>query len=243
MRTIRAYFENIDKNSTNISITDDYYNYFKNVLRLKKNDIVELFNNNDSRQYKLSIYDITNKKIDLLLIDSIVINNENDYTINLYISLIKMENFELVIQKATELGVDNIFPIVAEYSNMTIDSKSVDKKLSRWSKIATSASEQSRRVFIPTIHNITNIRDLSFSKYDINMTLCPYTQNDYEIESIIKSTNSFNIFIGPEGGFSDNEMELFKENNFTLLNLGKRILKAETAPINILSIINFLKNK
>lgn len=75
----------------------------------------------------------------------------------------------------------------------------------------------------------------------MNITLCPYSNTPNNFENLIKTHNNFNIFIGPEGGFSKKEKELFKINGFNTINLGKRILKAETAPINILSIINFIK--
>ncbi|QIW09846.1 16S rRNA (uracil(1498)-N(3))-methyltransferase [Francisella sp. LA112445] len=241
MRTIRGFFAEISQNTKNLSISGEYYNYFKNVLRLKKNDIVELFNNLDSVQYQARIFDINNKNIELEVISSKEIKNENSYNINLYQSLIKNENFELVIQKATELGVNNIYPIITEYTNHKFDKKGFDKKLERWNKIAISATEQCARVFIPKIHTPINLPDISINTDVLNLTLCPYSKTIENFESYVKNSNDFNIFIGPEGGFSETEMNHFRKNNFFMINLGKRILKAETAPINIISIINFLK--
>ncbi|WP_150466507.1 16S rRNA (uracil(1498)-N(3))-methyltransferase [Francisella sp. SYW-9] len=241
MRTIRGFFAEISQNTKNLSISGEYYNYFKNVLRLKKNDIVELFNNSDGIQYQTKIFDINNKNIDLEVISSKEIDNENSYNINLYQSLIKNENFELVIQKATELGVNNIYPIITEYTNHKFDKKGFDKKLERWNKIAISATEQCGRVFIPKIHTPMNLADININKDVLNFTLCPYSKTIQNFESQVKNSHKFNIFIGPEGGFSKSEVSYFKENNFSMINLGKRILKAETAPINIISIINFIK--
>ena len=116
MRTIRAFFADISNSVSSVSITGDYYNYFKNVLRLKKNDSIVLFNNSDGLEYSTEIINITNKAIELNITDSIMIDNENNYTINLYQSIIKIENFELIIQKATELGVNNIYPIITDYT-------------------------------------------------------------------------------------------------------------------------------
>ena len=241
MRTIRAFFANINDTLPTVTITDEYYNYFKNVLRLKKSDAIVLFNNIDGFEYNSKIINITNKAIELNIINITKVDNENNYSINLYQSLIKTENFELVIQKATELGVNNIYPIITDYTNLKFDFKNIEKKLDRWQKIATCASEQSRRVFVPKMHPPIELKTFEIPENRLNITLCPYAINKPSLSDKLKSANDLNIFIGPEGGFSNTEMTLFKNNNFETINLGKRILKAETAPINIISIINFLK--
>ncbi|AIT09041.1 16S rRNA methyltransferase [Candidatus Francisella endociliophora] len=241
MRTIRGFFAEISQENRNLAISGEYYNYFKNVLRLKKSDTIELFNNKDGLQYKTKIISIDNKAINLEVIDSRIVENENPYTTNLYQSLIKNENFELVIQKATELGVNNIYPIITEYTNHKFDKKGFSKKIERWNKIAISATEQCGRVFIPTIHTPIELTNIKYSLEDLNLTLCPYSKTTDDFKTKVQNHSNINIFIGPEGGFSDNEMSLFKQVDFKMINLGKRILKAETAPINIFSIINFLK--
>lgn len=241
MRTIRAFFDDISDSVPSVAITGEYYNYFKNVLRLKKNDSIVLFNNLDGLEYSTEIVAITNKAIELDIIDTTKVDNENPYTINLYQSLIKIENFELVIQKATELGVDNIYPIITDYTNLKFDFKNIEKKLDRWQKIAIGASEQSRRVFVPKVHPPIELKTLKMATNQLNLTLCPYAINDSSLSSKLKSADDINIFIGPEGGFSDAEMTSFRDNDFETISLGKRILKAETAPINIISVINFLK--
>lgn len=241
MRTIRGFFADISTNSRKLNISGEYYNYFKNVLRLKKSDVIELFNNCDGLEYKSEIVDINNNNIILEVIDNKQINNENNYITNIYQAIIKNENFELVIQKSTELGVNNIYPVITEFTNHKFDKKSFDKKLERWHKIAIAASEQCGRVFIPKIHTPIDINDIQTSQNDFNLILCHYAKTKEDFEQRVKSNSNFNIFIGPEGGFSDKEIVKFHNNNFYTINLGKRILKAETAPINILSIINFLK--
>ena len=241
MRTIRAFFADISNSVSSVSITGDYYNYFKNVLRLKKNDSIVLFNNSDGLEYSTEIINITNKAIELNVTDSIMIDNENNYTTNLYQSIIKIENFELIIQKATELGVNNIYPIITDYTNLKFDLKSIEKKLDRWQKIAIGASEQSRRVFVPIVHIPIELKALEIPENQLNITLCPYAKNNIPFSNKLKLADDINIFIGPEGGFSDREMIFFQDYEFHTINLGKRILKAETAPINILSVINFLK--
>ncbi|GAB4223569.1 MAG: 16S rRNA (uracil(1498)-N(3))-methyltransferase [Francisella sp.] len=241
MRTIRGFFADINIHTERCCITGEYYNYFKNVLRLKNNDFIELFNNKDGLEYKTKIISIDNKTITLEVIETQEVNNENNYVTNLYQALIKNDNFEFVIQKATELGVNNIYPIITDFTNYKFNKNDFDKKIKRWIKIAISASEQCGRVFIPKIHTPINLNNIKVSSNDFNLVLCPYSNLNNNVMQKIRSHTNFNIFIGPEGGFSNNEMNSFYNNNFYPINLGKRILRAETAPINILSIINFIK--
>ena len=129
------------------NISGEYYNYFKNVLRLKKTDLIELFNNKDSLQYKTKTTAFDNKNITLEVIDKKQISDENNHTTSIYQAIIKNENFEFVIQKATELGVNNIYPTITESTNHKFDKNGFDKKLERWHKIAIAASEQCGRFY------------------------------------------------------------------------------------------------
>ena len=244
MRTNRIYFEDINIASKHILITNEYVRYLNSVLRLKSKSIIYLFNNNDGFEYKCEIQEISNKKVLIDVISSELKNNETLYNVNLYQSLIKNDNFDLVIQKATELGAKSITPIITERTNHKFDAKGFDKKITRWQKIAINSAEQCRRVFYTKINNPIELKKIDFnSVLGLNITLCPYTQSSFEkVQNKILDFNDLNIFIGPEGGFSDKEMALFDKlkNNFKI-NLGPRILRAETVPISILSIINLIK--
>lgn len=242
MRTIRGFFPEINKSLIETEISGEYYNYFKNVLRLKKGDQINLFNSKDSLEYITEINNISNKSLVIKVTDSIKVEKENSYNINLYQSIIKNENFDLVVQKATELGVNNIIPLITDRTNHKFDQKHFEKKIDRWQKIAINASEQCGRVFVPKIHSSRELPEANFDNA-LNILLCPYTENkDKNVELNIISNNDFNIFIGPEGGFTDEEVRFINnQNNSLTMNLGDRILKSETAHISIISIINFLK--
>jgi 16S rRNA (uracil1498-N3)-methyltransferase len=242
MRSIRGFYPNIKSSTSQVIIDGEYHNYFKNVLRLKIGDNISLFNNIDSNEYDVEIIEISNKSIVAKINKYEIMNKENSYIINLFQSIIKNENFDLVIQKATELGINTITPLITERTNHKFDKNHFDKKLERWEKIAINATEQCGRVFVPEIKAITTIDNIKHSDA-LNITLCPYTKNSNEISTQIISNHSFNIFIGPEGGFTSDEIQLLtKQPNSISINLGTRILKSETAHINISSIINFLKN-
>jgi 16S rRNA (uracil1498-N3)-methyltransferase len=150
----------------------------------------------------------------------------------LCVALIKKDNFEWVVQKATELGVSHIVPIICEHSEKR------KLNMDRMKKIAIESSEQSGRGDIPVIHVTTTISDLFESgvlpqeKIVFHPSGIPFGQ--YKDST---SAGSFGAFIGPEGGFSDKEMALFKSYNIPIVSLGTQILRAETAAIAVSALL------
>ncbi|MEI6843335.1 MAG: RsmE family RNA methyltransferase [bacterium] len=149
----------------------------------------------------------------------------------LCVALIKKDNFELVVQKATELGVTNIVPILCEHSEKR------KLNMERMQKIAVEASEQSGRGDIPVIHEPQTISEIFESGALPQEKIIFHTDSSDTIpfKQYISSTNavSFASFIGPEGGFSDKEIALFKSYNIPAVSLGTQILRAETAAIAV----------
>ncbi len=150
----------------------------------------------------------------------------------LCVALIKKDNFELLVQKATELGVNHIVPIICEHSEKR------KLKLDRMQKITIEASEQSGRSDIPEIHEIITIRDL-FQGGMLPQEKIVFDKSGISFKQYINSTNqaSFAAFIGPEGGFSDKEIALFKSYNMPIVSLGTQILRTETAAIAVASLL------
>ncbi|MFA5888684.1 MAG: RsmE family RNA methyltransferase [Candidatus Paceibacterota bacterium] len=150
----------------------------------------------------------------------------------LCVALIKKDNFELLVQKATELGVNHIVPIICEHSEKR------KLKLDRMQKITIEASEQSGRSDIPEIHEITTIQDL-FQGGMLPQEKIAFHPTGISFKQYINSTNqaSFAAFIGPEGGFSDKEIAQFKSYNMPIVSLGTQILRTETAAIAVASLL------
>ncbi|MDQ5953253.1 MAG: Ribosomal small subunit methyltransferase [Patescibacteria group bacterium] len=149
----------------------------------------------------------------------------------LCMALIKKDNFELAVQKASELGVSHIVPVICEHSEKR------KLNMERMQKIAVEASEQSGRGDIMTVHPITKLADLLSigvlpqEKVVFHPTGIPFKQYRDSTKEV-----SFAPFIGPEGGFSDKELELFKTYNMPVVSLGSQILRAETAAIAVSSL-------
>ncbi|MCX6701897.1 MAG: RsmE family RNA methyltransferase [Candidatus Zambryskibacteria bacterium] len=149
----------------------------------------------------------------------------------LCIALIKKDNFELVVQKATELGANHIVPIICEHS----EKKKL--KMDRMQKITIEASEQSGRGSVPTIHEVVSLQEVLQSNILPNEKLVFHIGSEkLKIESY-KEIQEIALFIGPEGGFSDKEIALFKSYNIPTVSLGTQILRAETAAIAVASLL------
>lgn len=197
------------------------------VFRYKKGDFVVLFNGNEG-DITYCIDNISTKNATLVFS-----NKQPAYipekNITLYLSVIKKDNFELVVQKATEIGVATIVPIISERS----EKKGLNEE--RLNKIAIEASEQSGRGDIPTIMPIVSLSDVLDSNppheamYVLHMT--GISLNENSIKNKIDNSKNIALFIGPEGGWSDNEEKLFTDKNIISISIGKTTLRAETAAI------------
>lgn len=240
----RFYVENDQILENNITIVGSDVNHIKNVLRMKTNDEI-IICDGQGKDFYCIIYQISNEKI-IAEIQSVKdTDTELDTKIYLFQGLPKKDKMELIIQKAVELGVYEIIPVVTKRTIVKLDEKKKEqKKLERWQTIATSAAKQSKRGFIPRIREVMNFKEaINLAKtFDYNMIPYEKAENIDKTKEIVKGVkdkNSVGIFIGPEGGFDELEMEAAKNEGMQLITLGKRILRTETAGIAILSIIMF----
>ncbi len=210
------------------------YNHIKNVLRMRvgENFLVSL--NNRSHLCELSEI-----KEDIA-VARIITENYNDTSlpikIYLFQGLPKSDKLELIIQKAVELGAECIIPTEMTNCVVKLEEKKKASKVSRWQAIAESAAKQSKRSFVPKINDVLSYKDALKMASELDLLLVPYEcengmESTKEALGLIKSGMSVGIIIGAEGGFTENEIEMAKENGGKIISLGKRILRAETAAI------------
>ena len=151
----------------------------------------------------------------------------------------------MIIEKAVELGVRNIYPVEMQRSIVRLKDKDKHKKIERWNKISESAAKQSKRDIIPEVKQITTINNIEFNKYDLNIFLDTQEENNTlnklneDLKKQDKEIKNISITIGPEGGLTEEEREELLKNT-TPIKLGKRILRTETASIVIVSILQYL---
>ena len=235
---MRQYF--VTKVNGNFILNDEDYYHLKVVLRTKDNDEVRCIYN--GKTY-LCRYKSTKDSYILEEICELKEDKELKIDIALYQALIRNENFDLVIQKATELGAHEIIPTVFKRNVVEIKKDKEESKLKRYNLIAKSASEQSNRTYIPEVLSPVNVKDIKLEEGEIGLVAWEKEENTKslsEIKTQVLSSSKIKIVIGPEGGITMDEFEQLKANGFTPISLGNRILRSETATISLLSILNYM---
>lgn len=200
------------------------------VLRGKVGDEITVCDG-EGTDYYCTLIDV-NKKQALAKICEVVKNtNEPDLKITLFQGLQKGDKMELVIQKCVEIGVDTIVPVKTDFTVVKLDNKE-DKKVARWNKISEAAAKQCGRGKIPVVENIISFKEAMEKINSFDSAIIPYEKETKTgIKEFVKGFkgNSIAVFIGPEGGFSQEEISLALNKGATSVTLGKRILRTETA--------------
>lgn len=227
-----------------IIVIGDDVNHMKNVLRMKIGEQVSVSDGSD-REYLCHIEKICDDSIELKIEDIFGITSELPCEIVLFQGLPKGDKMELIIQKAVELGAAKIVPVVTNRTIVKWDGKKAKKKIERYNTIAKTAAKQAKRSVIPTVSDVVNFEQACKMASEFDANLIPY-ENAQGIEAsrkaiaAIKGKKSVGIFIGPEGGFEEREVEQAVEIGAVSITLGKRILRTETAGMTVLSLLMFL---
>ena len=236
----RFYHSNpLDLNQ--IIILDEFSSHHAlRVMRVKVDDFLILFNG-DGFEYRGRVSDINKKTINVEILSKEKKNNESPININLFQSISSNEKMDMVIQKATELGVSSIQPIFTSRSTIKLSLDRTKKRLIHWKQVSISACEQSGRSKIPTIKSPIEFDQISEGiKTTNSLNLLLHPDNLEESSNLPNEySGDINIFIGPEGGFSQDEVLLLKKQNCINIQLGPRILRTETAPLAIIAILQY----
>lgn len=236
--------EQIEEDKITIKGTD--VNHIKNVLRKKKGDILEICNSQSNINFECEIIKIENDKIETQIINK-ESNTKGKAKITIMQGLPKFDKMELVIQKSVELGAYQITPIELERCIVKIKNGDRIKKQERWQKISEVAAKQCGQNYIPKINEIMNIKEICSRISDYDVFICAYeNEKKQTLKSVIQEIKNMNleninvaILIGPEGGISEKEITLLRENNAKIVTLGDRILRTETVALNVLSILMY----
>ncbi|CCZ18509.1 ribosomal RNA small subunit methyltransferase E [Clostridium sp. CAG:780] len=222
-------------NNDKIHILGEDVNHIANVLRMKKEDEVQICNQETGENYITKIISFSKDKIECEIVKKIIETVESNVDITLFQGIPKFDKMELIIQKNTEVGVKKIVPVLMERTVVKLDEKTANKKIERWQKIAEVAAKQSMRDIIPEIENIIKLQDIT--KQDYDEVLVAYENEEknmlkQELKKLQgKDRYKIAIVIGPEGGISEKEREILKNMGASFVSLGKRILRTETAGI------------
>lgn len=240
----RFYIEEEQISENEISIEGSDVNHIRNVLRLEIGDWVVACDGHD-RDYVSRIQSIDKDQVILQVEKVQSTGTELPARITLFQGIPKKEKMELIIQKAVELGVYEIVPVMMKRCVVRLnDDKKKQKRAERWQAIAEAAAKQCDRGIIPVVHEPVTMEQAMEMAKEIQYNMIPYELQDgidcsREIVSEACKKESVGIFIGPEGGFEADEVERAVACDIQPITLGKRILRTETAGMALLSIMMF----
>lgn len=227
-----------------IVITGKDVNHIKNVLRMKIGEELSVSNGEDGKEYRGIIEEFAENEV----ICSVAFVKEDGVElpskVYLYQGLPKADKMELIIQKAVELGVYEIIPVATKRAVVKLDEKKSKSKIARWQAISEAAAKQSKRAIIPKVADVLSLKEALKDCEKAEVKVIPYElaegmDKTKEIISNLKPGQDVAIFIGPEGGFDENEIEASVVAGVTPITLGKRILRTETAGFTIISWIMY----
>ena len=234
MSIIRLYHpENILENSTSL-LSKEHTHYLVNVMRAKRGANVNFFNKNG--EWLSEIVFLEKDRVEVKFLSKIK-ENTNAYNIELAICLVKKNAMEIILQKATELGIKKIIPIISERTEVK------EINFERANKIVIEATEQSNQLEPPQISEILNLKD--FLNINRNKIFFADINSDYSLEKKdFKEGETATVLVGPEGDFSPAERELILNGSTTVpFSLSKNILRTDTAVISAISLVNFITNQ
>jgi len=230
-------------------LNKDNYNHIAKSLRIKKDEKLLLIDEN-SIQYETVVDNVNTKEIKVLIKNSYKSKRKLDFELFLAQSPLRSDAQNFIIEKATELGVEGVYPIYTD--NCALKKSIIEAKITKWQKIMFEAFKQCERANVPTCFQLTDIESIIKMKNNSKIiAFCErYTDlslHKYFSQNLINDGEKLIVIIGPEGGFSEQEFELFRKNDIPMLTLGNLILKAETATVVALGNIiyeyeNYRKN-
>jgi 16S rRNA (uracil1498-N3)-methyltransferase len=223
-----------------VTLASDEARHLRDVLRLKAGDEVYVFDGR-GREFRCTV---SNSKRDLaeLRIDAKVepAKPESQLQLNLCVALLKGEKFDLVVQKATELGVKKITPLITRYADIHLrDATDANKRVARWQRIALEAAKQSGRAFVPEI-SLPETFEAALAVDGLGVMFAERDGETLELLTKQAAPSSVTALVGSEGGWSDDEIESARARNFHVITLGGRVLRAETAAITMTALLQHL---
>lgn len=234
MRKIRIYQANSFNPDDLYELSEEAGHHVGVVLRMQPGDTIVLFCG-DNQEYQAHIERVHKKKVQVRIVDKMIVNKESPLSIHLVQAVSKGDRMEWVVQKAVELGVQYITPLISAHCVLKIEK--IEKKWHQWQAIAISACEQCGRNQIPTIMQPIDFEEYIKNGSSAQKKLILHTQGGKSLSEYALESNNIEIMVGPEGGFNDQEVQASIKAGFLPWKLGPRILRTETAAIVGLSLL------
>jgi 16S rRNA (uracil1498-N3)-methyltransferase len=220
-----------------VELDDDNGHYARTVLRLKKNDPIILFNGRGG-EYACMVSEVSRKNVLVIVQSWLDRSVESPLQIKLGLGISRGDRMDFSVQKAVELGVNEITPIVTERCVVQLKGEKLQQRSQHWRKIVQHAAEQSNRTVLPELAVATAINNWVSNQQGLKLFLDPYAEHSFA--EMQPENMQVTLLTGPEGGFTDQERCLAKAAGFTPVRLGSRILRTETAALAALAAVQML---
>lgn len=227
-----------------IIITGADVNHIRNVLRMRADEEV-LIADGRGAEYRCKLTDIDENEVRVQILWKLDGNAELTSAVTLFQGLPKSDKMDLIVQKCVELGVARIVPVSTKRAVVKLDAKKEQTRLKRWNTISESAAKQSGRGVIPEVSGVMTFGKALEEAKKLDVLLIPYERAENMAETrrvmgSIQPGQSVGIFIGPEGGFEESEVEEAVAAGAQAITLGKRILRTETAGLAVMAMLGYL---
>ncbi len=237
MRIPRVFTHQALTPDTTLALAEPQSHYLSKVLRMQAGRELILFNG-EGGEYSAEISETHKKHVDVLVKDFFPENRQSPLHLELAIGVSRGERMDWVLQKATELGVTKITPLITERTEVKLNNERADKKMEHWQQIIISACEQCQRNLLPELSEPKYFSDW-VNTCDAELKFVLHHRDNQGFPEN-KTTQSVALLIGPEGGLDDNEITQAIEQHFSPLTLGPRVLRTETAPMAAISLVQYL---
>jgi 16S rRNA (uracil1498-N3)-methyltransferase len=219
-----------------VTLAADEARHLRDVLRLKPGDEVYVFDGL-GREFRCTVVKSTRDAAELRIETEVEpAKPESQLQLNLGVALLKGEKFDLVVQKATELGVTKVTPLITRYADIHLrDAADAAKRVARWQRIGLESAKQSGRAFVPQINS-----PVTFESLTADGLVVMFSERGGDSLETVPASNAITALVGSEGGWSDEEIESARARDFHVITLGGRILRAETAAITIAALLQHL---
>jgi 16S rRNA (uracil1498-N3)-methyltransferase len=234
MRTIRAYIEPTDSVGQSIDLPAAVFQHLVKVLRLGNGALLEVFNGH-GRRFKAELTEVGKKRASLNVLEELESTPESPLHTHMGLVMSKGDRFDYALQKATEMGVTSITPLTSERCDLKLNAERSEKKMAHWHGVIASACEQCYRDTLPILYPIRSLADwVTTQNSDVQLV---FHTAAHQPQWPMDTPQAVSFLVGPEGGLTEGEVALSHTNEFNSWQLGPRILRTETAPIAILSLL------
>ena len=234
---MRRFFVSPDQiQGARITLKGAEAHHLRSVLRLQPGRIVELFDGSGT-VYKAEISAIRSNFIEARIVRKYVARLDDPFPLTLAQVVLKGKKMDVVVQKATELGVNILIPVISRYCE---GRKVNSDRITRWQRIVIEACKQSGRAVPMHIAPVTSMDTLSVVDYRYRICCWEKEKQSLLLSSYLEVAGAILLLIGPEGGFHEQEMEWVRDNGFRIVTLGPHVLRAETAALAAVSIVKYV---